>query len=240
MLQAYQKMDVSKTVKNKLSNSKSGLQTAEELMQWKCAENTSTSMINLFTFRRVFQNIPECRTALIHNLTGCDLITLRKMIKFWLLKKKKRVHTSILSDVFEDMNWTKNVDEVIMIEWGLKFSQVEKLAWCQNYDLMPCQKMISFMIMLHALISTSNLVLWVKQFLQVMRHSTSMRVMKETKLINRTSALVAVISEFTAGAAIYISITVLTLEWSQDQLARFITDEAIIMFLFQSALRDVK
>ena len=138
------------------------------------------------------------------------------------------------------MDWTKDIDEVIMIGWGLEFSQIEKLTWCQNYDLMPCQKMVSFMIMLHASVSTPNLIPWVEQFLWVMRRSTSIRVTKKAKLINRTSAPVAAINEFAAGAAIYISIMILTLEWPWDQLTRFTTDGAIIMFLFQSALRDVK
>ena len=240
MPQTYPKMDAGKTVKNKPSNSKPGLRTAEESMQWKRAENASTSTINLFTFRRVFQDIPECRTALIHNLTGCDLTALRKAIGFWLSKKEKRVHASILPDVFRDMDWTKDVDEVIMIGRGLEFSQVEKLAWCQNYDLMPCQKMVPFMVMLRAPVSTPNLVPWVEQFLRVMRRSTSMRVTKEAKLTNGTSAPVAAINGFAAGAAIYIPITVLTLEWPRDQLARFTTDGAIIMSLFQPALRDVK
>jgi hypothetical protein len=52
--------------------------------------------MELAMFRRVFQDIPKYRAALIRCLAGGNLIALRKAIGFWLSYKEKRVYLGFL------------------------------------------------------------------------------------------------------------------------------------------------
>ncbi len=85
------------------------------LVDGSVGEDTSAFTMELAMFRRVFQDIPECRAALIRCLAGGNLIALRKAIGFWLSYKEKRAYFGFLWDVFEQMKWTEDAGRVTMM-----------------------------------------------------------------------------------------------------------------------------
>ena len=65
--------------------------------------------VELSKFRRLFQDIPDCRTILVRCLSGANLIALRRAVGFWLSDREKRAHLSLLWDVFEHMKWSEEL-----------------------------------------------------------------------------------------------------------------------------------
>ena len=189
-------------------------------------------------FRRVFQDISECRVMLICCLADDNLITLRKIIEFWLSNKKKRAHLSLLWNVFEHMKWIENADRVIMMRRDLDFRRAEALI--QDTVLMRWSKMISFIIMIRAFIDYENLIPWITRTLSSIRSSTKMNVTEVTSRENRwDTKLIVIIEELAAEFDMFIPITILTQKTSQDQLEIAIVDWTAAMFIFQPAIRNV-
>lgn len=166
-------------------------------------------------------------------------MTLRKTIEFWLSKSEKKTHLSLLWDVFENMNWIENVDEITMIERDLNFRQVE--AQFRDDTLMHCSKLISFVVMIRAFVNYEELILWIKQILSSMMRSIEMSVVEESKRENKwNSKFIVIIEEFVIDVKLSTSITILTQETSQDQLEIAIIDRSVAMFIFKSMLKNVK
>ena len=190
-------------------------------------------------FRTVFQDIPECRTAIIRCLAGGNLIALRKAIGFWLSENEKKAHLSLLWDVFEDMNWTEDADGVTMVGRGLDFRRAE--AQIRDSALMHCQKLVPFMIMIRAPVDYETLVPWIKQVLLNVMHSTRMSVMEGDERKSRwDSKSIATIEGFAAGIEISVPITVLTQGTPQDQLGTATVDWNVAMSIFKPTLKNVK
>jgi hypothetical protein len=189
-------------------------------------------------FRTVFQDIPECRSAIIRCLTGGNLMALRKAIGFWLSENEKKTHLSLLWDVFENMNWTEDADGVIVMGRGLDYRQAE--AQIRDSALIHCQKLVPFMIMIRAPVDYETLVPWIKQVLSNVMRSTRMSIMERNQCQNRRdSGPIATIEGFAAGIEISVPITVLTHEIPQDQLGTATVDWTIAMSIFQPTLKDV-
>lgn len=190
-------------------------------------------------FRTVFQEIPECRTAIIRCLKGGNLMALRKAIGFWLTESEKKAHLSLLWDIFEDMNWTEDVGGVTMIGRGLDFRQAE--AQLRDGILMHCPKLVPFVVMIRAPVSYEELVLWIKQVLSSVMRSTEMSVVEEGKRENRwDSKSIATIEGFVAGVKLSTPITVLTEETPQDQLEIATIDRSAALSIFKPTLKNVK
>ncbi|KAL2056554.1 hypothetical protein ABVK25_002948 [Lepraria finkii] len=167
-------------------------------------------------------------------------MTLRKAVGFWLSEDEKKAHLSLLWDIFEDMNWTKDTDGVTMIGRGLDFRRAE--AQIRDSALIHCQKMVPFMVMIRAPVHYETLVPWIKQvlLLNVMR-STRMSVVEGDKRKNRwDSKSIATIEGFAAGIEISVPITVLTQETPQDQLGTATIDWTVAMSIFKPTFKNEK
>lgn len=194
--------------------------------------------MKLFMFRRMFQDISECRATLIRCLADDNLIALRKIIEFWLSNKKKRAHLSLLWNVFEHMKWIENADRVIMMRRDLDFRRAEALV--RDSVLMRWSKMISFIIMIRALVDYENLIPWITRTLSSIRSSTKMNVTEVTSRENRWDTKFIVILEgLAAEFDMFIPITILTQGTPQDQLETATIDWTAAMFIFQPAIRNV-
>lgn len=173
--------------------------------------------MKLFMFRRMFQDISECRATLIRCLAGDNLIALRKIIEFWLSNKEKRAHLGLLWNVFEHMKWTEDAGRVIMMGRGLDFRRAEALV--RDSVLMRWPKVVPFIIMIRALVDYENLISWITRTLLSIRSSTKMNVTEVASRENRWDTKPIVILEgLAAGFDMFIPITILTQGTSQDQL----------------------
>lgn len=167
--------------------------------------------MKLLKFRKVFQNISECQIILIHCLSDVNLFALWRAVSFWLSNRKKRVHLSLLWEVFEHIKWSENMKETIIIEWGLNFHWVEALMW--ESVIMHWKKVISFIIMIQSSFNYDNLVSWTKQALLSIMCSTKMTVTEAAEHSNFwNTTLIATIEDSAAGVEIFISITTLAQE----------------------------
>ncbi|KAK3169327.1 hypothetical protein OEA41_008710 [Lepraria neglecta] len=166
-------------------------------------------------------------------------MALRKAIGFWLSGNEKKAHLSLLWDVFEDMNWTKDADRVTMMGRGLDFRRAE--AQIRDSALIHCKKMVPFIVMIRAPVDYETLVPWTKQVLSNVMCSTRMDVVEGDKREDRwDSKSIATIEGFAAGIEISIPITVLTQETPQDQLGTTTIDWTVAMSIFKPTLKNVK
>ena len=164
--------------------------------------------VKLFKFRKMFQNIFDCRNIFIHCLSSVNLFALRKAIDFWLLNKEKRAHLNLLWNVFEHMKWSESIREIIMMRRDLDFRRVEALM--RESVIMHWKKMIFFIIMIRSSFDYKNLVLWIKQALLNITRFIRMTVTKATERSNFWNTMfIVIIEEITVDVEIFISITTL-------------------------------
>ena len=190
-------------------------------------------------FRTVFQDLPECRKSIIRCLTGGNLMALRKAIGFWLSENEKKAHLSLLWDVFEDMDWTDDVNGITMIGRGLDYHRAEGQLRAASLTHYP--ELVPFVVMIRAPVTYDKLVPWIKQILSNIMRSTKMRVVEGDKRKNRwDSKFIATIEGFVAGVKISTPVTVLTQETREDQLGIATMDRTIAISVFEPTLEDVK
>lgn len=210
----------------------------QHLVDESIGEETRALAMELFMFRRVFQDIPECRAALIRCLAGGNLIALRKAIGFWLSDKEKRAHLGLLWDVFEHMKWTEDAGRVTMMGRGLDFRRAEALI--RDTVLMRWPKVVPFIIMIRAPVDYENLIPWITRTLSNIRSSTKMNVSEVAPRENRWDTKpIAIIEGLAAGFDMFIPITILTQGTPQDQLGTATVDWTAAMSIFQPAVRNV-
>jgi hypothetical protein len=195
--------------------------------------------MDLSKFKRVFQDIPECRTILVCCLSGANLIALRMAIGFWLSDKEKSAHLSLLSDVFEHMEWSENVGELILMGGGVDSRRVEEFM--QESAGMRPKKMFPFVIMIRPpLFGYGSLVLWAKMALLSVKRSTKMTVTEASDFPEVWDPTpIATVDGFAADVAISIPITMLAQEAPQSQVGHATIDRAAAMSIFQPVLDNV-
>ena len=194
--------------------------------------------MELSKFRRVFQDIPECRTILIRCLSGANLFVLRRAVGFWLLDREKRAHLSLLWDVFEHMKWSEDMGGVTMVGRGLDFRRVEALM--RESAAMHWNKVVPFIIMIRPPFDYENLVPWTKQALSSITRSTKMTVTEAAKRPNFWDTTpIATIEGLAAGVEISVPITTVAQQAPQSQLGHATIDRAAAMSIFQPVLNDV-
>jgi len=194
--------------------------------------------MELSKFRKVFQDIPECRTMLIRCLSGANLIALRGAVGFWLSDREKRAHLSLLWDVFEHIKWSEDTGGVTMMGRGLDFRRAEALM--RESAIMHWKKVVPFIIMIRATFDHENLVPWIKQALSSITRSTKMTVTEAARRPNSWDTTpIATIEGLAAGVKISIPITTLAQESPQNQLGTATIDRTAAMSIFQPALNDV-
>jgi len=215
----------------------------QHLVDGSIGEETRAFTMELAMFRRVFQDIPECRAALIRCLAGGNLIVLRKAIGFWLSDKEKRAYLGLLWDVFEQMifeqmKWTEDAGRVTMMGQGLDFRRAEALI--RDSALMRWPKVVPFIIMLRAPVKHVNQIPWITRTLSNIRRSTRMNVTEVGPRENKWDTKpIATIEGLLAGFDMSIPITTLTQGTHQDQLGTATVDRTAAMSIFQPALRNV-
>jgi len=194
--------------------------------------------IDLSKFRKVFQDIPECRTMLIRCLSGANLLALRGAVGFWLSDREKRAHLSLLWDVFEHIKWSEDTGGVTIIGRGLDFRRAEALM--RESAIMHWKKVIPFIIMIRASFDRENLVPWIKQALSSITRSTKMNVTEAARRPNSWDITpITTIEGLAAGIKISIPITTSARESPQNQLGTATIDRTAAMSIFQPALNDV-
>ena len=194
--------------------------------------------MELSKFRRVFEDIPDCRTILIRCLSGANLIALRRAVGFWLSSREKRAHLSLLWDVFEHMKWSEDTGGVTMMGRGLDFRRAEALM--RESALMHWEKVVPFIIMIRPPFNYENVVPWTREALLSITRSIKMAVTEAAERPNLWDTTpIATIEGLAAGVEISIPITTLAEEAPQSQLGHATIDRAAAMSIFQPVLNEV-